>query len=92
MKVIIREPASRDLDQIHAFIAKDRPRAADAVIERILKSTALLGRFPFIGRAGRASGAYEWVVSGLPYIVVYTVDRDADEVAIVAVFHAVQNR
>lgn len=36
MKVIIREAAYDDLDRIYAWIAKDRPRSADAVVDRIL--------------------------------------------------------
>ena len=35
MKVIIREAAYDDLDRIYAWIAKDRPRSADAVVERM---------------------------------------------------------
>jgi plasmid stabilization system protein ParE len=38
MKVIIREAAYDDLDRIYAWIARDRPRTADSVIERILES------------------------------------------------------
>jgi plasmid stabilization system protein ParE len=38
MKVIIREAAYDDLDRIHEWIAKDRPRSADTVIDRILES------------------------------------------------------
>ena len=92
MTVIIREAAYRDLDQIYAWIATDRPRAAKTVIESILSSIGLLETFPLIGRAGRTSGTREIVVGGLPYIIVYTVDRESDEVTIIAVFHAAQNR
>ena len=35
---------------------------------------------------------YEWVVVGLPYVIVYEVDKTADEVAIIAVFHGAQDR
>ena len=92
MRVIIREAAYVDLDRIYAWIAKDRPRAADSVIDRILESAGRLGRFPYIGHAGTVSGTYEWVVAGLPYIVVYEVDIDSDELRITAVFHAAQHR
>jgi plasmid stabilization system protein ParE len=63
------------------------------VIERILESIARLGDLPFIGHMGRAPGTYEWVVVvGLPYIVVYRVDRDHNEVQVTAVFHGAQDR
>jgi len=62
------------------------------VIERILKSIGLLAQFPLIGRAGRAPGTSELVIGGLPYIAVYCIDAQADEVAVIPVFHAAQNR
>jgi toxin ParE1/3/4 len=92
MKIIIRDAAYDDLERIHAWIGKDRPRAADAVIERILKSIGLLESFPLIGRAGHAPGTRELVIGGLPYIAVYRVDDKADEAVVIAVFHAAQNR
>jgi toxin ParE1/3/4 len=92
MKVIFREAAYRDLDEIHAWIAKDRPAAADRVIDRIIQGTELLGHFPYIGHAGRAPGTQEWVVAGLPYILVYTVDPETDELAIIANFHGARDR
>jgi toxin ParE1/3/4 len=92
MRVIIREAAYDDLDRIHAWIAKDRPRSADAVIDRILESAERLGHFPFMGHAGRAAATYEWVIPGLPYILVYQVREDADLVIVTAVFHGAQDR
>lgn len=92
MKVIVRESAYRDLDEIYIWIAKDNPAAADRVINEIIDSTELLGHFPYIGHAGRAFGTQEWVVAGLPYIVVYTVDPGADELAVIGVFHGARNR
>jgi len=92
MNVVIREAAYGDLDRIYSWIARDRPRAAQRVIDRVLNSIELLGLFPDLGHAGRLAGTCEWVVGGLPYIIVYTVDRDAEEITVVAVFHAAQNR
>jgi toxin ParE1/3/4 len=92
MRVVIREAALADLDRIYDWIAKDRPRSADAVIARILESAERLGRFPYLGHAGLVAGTHEWVVPGLPYIVIYHV-FDADElVAVTAVFHGAQDR
>ena len=92
MKVIVREAAYRDLDEIHAWISKDRPVAADRVVDRIIGSTELLGHFPYIGRMGKAAGTREWVVSGLPCIIVYAVDERADGLMVIAVFHSRRNR
>jgi plasmid stabilization system protein ParE len=46
MKVIVREAAYRDLDEIYAWIARDRPAAGGRMIDRIVKGTQLLGHFP----------------------------------------------
>lgn len=92
MRVIVREAAYDDLDRIHAWIAKDRPRAANAVIDRILESANRLGRFPYMGHVGRAPGTYEWVIPGLPYIIVYRLEENEGLVVIDAVFHGAQDR
>ena len=89
MRVIIREAAYFHLDRIYAWIARDNPRAAQSVIDRILDSTELLGRNPYVGHVGRAPDTYEWAVRGTPYIVVYTVDPDENLLVVIAVFHGV---
>ena len=78
MKVIIREAAYADLERIH-------------VIGRILDAIERLGIFPRLGREGRVPRTREWVVRGLPYIIVYTIDDERQELVIVAVFHGARN-
>ncbi|MFL5104660.1 MAG: type II toxin-antitoxin system RelE/ParE family toxin, partial [Xanthobacteraceae bacterium] len=55
-RVIIREVVYHDLDRIYAWIAKDRPRSADTVLERILESVERLGQLPYMGHIGRGPG------------------------------------
>lgn len=50
-----------------------------------------LGRFPHMGHLGRAPGTLEWLVPGLPYIVVYRIDDDADVIDVISVFHGAQD-
>jgi plasmid stabilization system protein ParE len=51
------------------------------------------GEFPRIGHAGRVPSTFEWVVRGLPYIVVYDINLgDEDEIVILGVFHGAQDR
>jgi plasmid stabilization system protein ParE len=45
-----------------------------------------------MGHVGRVPGTYEWVVPALPYIIVYTINTNDDEVTVVAVFHGAQDR
>ena len=92
MKVVIREAAYDDLHRIYAWIAKDRPRSADAVVDRIIESAGRLGRFPYMGHTGRVRGTLEWVLPGLPYIIVYQVREDEGLVSIDAIFHGAQDR
>jgi toxin ParE1/3/4 len=41
---------------------------------------------------GRAPDTYEWVVPGLPYIIVYQVRDNEELVSVDAVFHGAQER
>jgi toxin ParE1/3/4 len=92
VKVLIREAAYDDLDRIHAWISKDRPRSANAVVDRILESAERLGRFPYLGHLGQAPATYEWAIPGLPYVIVYQVREEELLVVVVAVFHGAQER
>lgn len=85
--------ARQHIAAIFGYIADRNPVAATQVVARIRQAAERLTEFPRIGRAGRAAGTYEWVVRGLPYIIVYqTGEADADEVLILGVFHAAQDR
>lgn len=90
MKIILQARAEDDLEKIYAWIAKDSPRNADEVIERIYKSMEVLRMFPRSGRVGRLEGTSELKVPRLPYVLVYTVDEQA--IAIRAVFHTARMR
>jgi toxin ParE1/3/4 len=92
MKVRYRRRAQLDIEHIYEYIHERNPRAATEVVARIRYAVDRLGLWPYMGHVGRAKGTLEWVVVGLPYIVVYEVDEDADEVAIIAVFHGAQER
>jgi toxin ParE1/3/4 len=92
MRVRYRRSAQLDIGGIHEYIDKQNPRAATEVAARIRRAADRLGLWPYMGHAGRARGTLEWVVVGLPYIIVYEVDEAADEVAIIAVFHGAQDR
>ena len=92
MKVVIREEAADDLDGIFAWIARDNPTAARETIARVRASIERLANFPNMARVGRVEGTREWVVPRLPYIVVYKVDEQRDELVVLAVFHGARDR
>ena len=92
MIVRYRDQARFDLDNIHRYIEDRNPRAAMNVVSRIRSAADRLGAWPLMGHAGQAPGTYEWVVVGLPYVIVYEIIEAVDEVAIIAVFHGKQDR
>jgi toxin ParE1/3/4 len=92
MRVRYRRRAQLDIENIHEYIDTRNARAATEVVARIRHAADRLGMFPYMGHVGRARGTYEWVVVGLPYIIVYEVDESAGEIAIIAVFHGAQYR
>jgi toxin ParE1/3/4 len=92
MKIRYRRRAQFDIENIHNYIAKRNRRAATEVVARIRLAADRLGVSPYMGHVGRAPGTYEWVVVGLPYIVVYEINEAEREVAIIAVFHGAQDR
>jgi len=80
MRVVWTEPALRDLASLRAYIAKDKPSAADGQAELIVMAVAGLASFPESGRAGRREGTRELVVGKTPYIVPYRISGDRIEV------------
>jgi toxin ParE1/3/4 len=92
MKIIVRQRADADLDNIFAWINQDNPVAATLVIRRIRQN---IGRLALpgmseIGRLGRDTGTRE-LVDG-PYIVVYEIYEQLETVEVLAVFHSAQDR
>ena len=79
MQVVWTRPALRHLDEIQDYIAKDSPTAAYRVANAIVSRTDDgLSRNPLMGRRGRAPGTREFILSDLPYIVVYQVTSQVE--------------
>jgi toxin ParE1/3/4 len=92
VKLVFDDRALADLEGIYNWIAKDNPKAAFVVVERLFESIEHLARFPHMGHAGRDERTLEWVVPRLPYIVVYEIRADRGEVVVTAVVHGAQDR
>lgn len=92
MKVIVRARADADLDAIFQWIANDNPRAATAMVSRILGRINLLERdtLAHMGRFGVVEGTLELVE--YPYIIIYRVDDARREVTVLAIMHGAQDR
>jgi plasmid stabilization system protein ParE len=75
-----------------AFYLETRsPLAAARIVARIFREAERLGEFPHLGHAGTVPGTREWIVSGLPYIIVHEIGVTG-EVTVLAVFHGAQER
>lgn len=83
------EAAERDLDAIIDYIALDNPKAAEKVYRAIVATAERLTDFPEMGHAGRLPDTREFIVTGLPYLIVYEVGAEA--ITVLAVFHGARD-
>jgi len=92
MKVRYTIDALLHIAAIHAYIDERNPAAAVRVLTRIRAAIDRLGEHPRIGHGGAAAGTFEWVVTGLPYIIVHEPNETVNEVVILGVYHGAQLR
>ena len=92
MKLNYTLTAHNQLSRIHDYINERNPVAASRVIARIRGAAEHLIEHPNSGRVGAAPGTREWVVRGLPYIIVYELDSDRDEIVVLGIYHGAQLR
>ncbi len=85
MRVVLTRQASADLEDVLGYIAQHNPSAAAGVAARIDRTLSIIGDFPGAGRLDPETGAREWPVTGLPLIVIYTMQRDF--VDVIGIFH-----
>jgi toxin ParE1/3/4 len=92
MKIIFDDQALDDLAAIHAWIAKDSPRGADDLIERVFDKidNLLAPELTYMGRPGLDPGTHELIE--YPYIIVYEVHETRDEIVVLAIVHGAQDR
>jgi toxin ParE1/3/4 len=76
------------LKEIRAYVARDKPQAAERLATRIVAVVEALRTHPYLGRAGVEPGLRELVIGGTPYIVFYRVQ--GKQVTISTIWHAAQ--
>lgn len=91
MRVVWRAGARDDRRRIFAYLAERNPAAAAQLIEALILAADGLSSFPDRGRPGRAPGTRE-LATVHPYLLVYEVDRTADVVRILQVWHGARDR
>ena len=78
------------LREIYAFVALDKPKAAERLATRIVAIVETLRTHPHLGRVGVEPGVRELVIGGTPYTILYRVL--GDRVLICTIWHAAQER
>jgi toxin ParE1/3/4 len=78
------------LQEIRAFVALDKPAAAERLAIRIVTLVEALRSSPYLGRAGVEPGIRELVVGGTPYIILYGIRRA--KLLILTVTHGAQRK
>jgi len=77
------------LQEIRAFVALDKPHAAERLATRIVAVVEALQIHPYLGRVGPEPGIRELIIGGTPYSILY---RGANRLIISTVSHASQSR
>ena len=92
MKVIFDDEALVDLRRIVAWIAKDNRPAAQELVERIFDKAERLATpgLTNMGHPGLKSGTRE--LTEYPYIIVYEVHADREQIVVLSVVHGSQDR
>jgi toxin ParE1/3/4 len=88
---IVWSPLARAwLQQIRAYVAKDKPEAAERLATRIVAVIEALRNHPHLGRSGADPGIRELVIGGTPYIVLYRVR--GNRVTVNTIWHGAQQK
>jgi toxin ParE1/3/4 len=88
---IVWSPLQRSrLRQIRAYVARDKPDAAERLAMRIVAMVEALRNHPRLGRAGAEPGIRELVIGNTPYIVLYRVQDQ--RVIVSTIWHTAQHR
>jgi addiction module RelE/StbE family toxin len=91
LRVEWTHPALADLIEAQAYIAEESPRAAKMIGQRIWDASQLLEDNPYSGREGHVIDTRELVVVRTPYLLVYGINLDKQQVEILHVYHGRQN-
>jgi toxin ParE1/3/4 len=92
MKLKFTRRAVRDVEEIAEYVGAHNPAAVKGVRSALLRTLQNIVSFPGIGRPQTTEGVRKFVVPKRPYLIYYCVDDMADEVIVITIQHAKQNR
>ncbi len=88
---IVWSPLARTrLREIRAYVARDKPQAAERLAIRIVAMVEALRNHPRLGRVGAEPGIRELVIGSTPYVILYRVQ--GERVIISTIWHGAQRR
>jgi len=91
VKLVYARRAVQRLTEIADYVRERNPGAADKVEGAIRETAELLGRPPYVGRSVRP-GVRVFAVPRLPYLIYYQLDERRENVTIITLRHAAQDR
>ncbi|MFT4826580.1 MAG: toxin ParE1/3/4 [Cryomorphaceae bacterium] len=85
------EPATQDLDKIEEYISRENsPTIAIDIVLKVIETVEMvLPDHPRAGRMGRVAGTREFVVEGVPFVVIYR-QIGSDQLQLIRVLHDAQ--
>jgi addiction module RelE/StbE family toxin len=82
-------PAADDLESVKNYLCKHFPHLAEPTVRTIYRRVRSLRTAPNRGRLGHRDGTRELILAPLPYVVVYSVNKEAVE--ILHIYHGTQD-
>ena len=80
MKVRWTPQAAAELEEIDAYLRRERPLLAQPTIQKLYLGVQSLRRMSGRGRAGAQPGTIELLLLPLPYVIVYRVHAGTVEI------------
>jgi toxin ParE1/3/4 len=88
---ILWSPLARArLQEIRAYIALDKPDAAERLATRIVAVVEALRNHPYLGRVGAEPGLRELIIGGTPYVILYRLR--GQRITISTIWHTAQSK
>ena len=76
MEVVWLPKAVQNLAEIRAYIAEERPAAAQRVAQKIQQTVAMLQDHPRLGKPSLRDGFRQIQVAGLPFVIPYKISEN----------------
>lgn len=90
MQIVWLPRARRNLDHQISYIAERNPIAAIDQDAIVADTVSRLADYPALGRQGRQPRTRELVIPGTPFVAIYRIYNDLDEIHILRILHARQ--